>query len=360
MPFLIMMLSEGAWGEDDESAFRIIAARPEGGATPQGVRWWVKFCAEKGTSVYLADFSGEGRTWEMAQKEEWTLVKFAVWLRRKRGIQAPSIESYVSDVKSLFTKGGAVRVGTFQGEQSDKRWKELIKSYRGANRPQTTLREAMTTSMIFQAQSVLFNMDDPGMMTQMAALHTAVQAVMRGGELGVSKRGKIDSWSGVMGMHRGDVHWSGMFHPTQPHLKLNMFPLKKRSPKKATVILPWQDHPSNAAWLINKLFQVDPVPDGQPEEETPLFRNPQNNQPYCTEDWGMLVKMIARTLGLDDSNFGAHSLRIAGATLLYEAGFSLESIKLMGRWDTDIAEVYLRLRQGADLLSMGTAFQVAT
>jgi hypothetical protein len=64
-------------------------------------------------------------------------------------------------------------------------------------------------------------MEDPGMMNQIAALHTAVQAVMRGGELGVSKRGKIDSWSGVMGMHRGDVHWSGMFHPTQPHLKLN-------------------------------------------------------------------------------------------------------------------------------------------
>jgi hypothetical protein len=46
MSFLIVMLSEGVWDEDDESAFRIIAARPEEEPTPQGVRWWVKFCAE--------------------------------------------------------------------------------------------------------------------------------------------------------------------------------------------------------------------------------------------------------------------------------------------------------------------------
>ena len=47
-------------------------------------------------------------------------------------------------------------------------------------------------------------------------------------------------------------------------------------------------------------------------------------------------------LGLDPNMFGAHSLRIGGATAALEAGMSPAAIRAAGRWASDIYVLYTR------------------
>jgi hypothetical protein len=59
------------------------------------------------------------------------------------------------------------------------------------------------------------------------------------------------------------------------------------------------------------------------------------------------VKTLMSNLGLDPARFGAHSLRIGGATAAAAAGVPPSVIRVMGRWNSDIFEIYTRLTQQA-------------
>ena len=66
------------------------------------------------------------------------------------------------------------------------------------------------------------------------------------------------------------------------------------------------------------------------------------------------MKFVACAAGVDPSPFSSHSLRIGGATAALAAGMSPLTIRVMGRWDSDVYRVYCRLsRQSA--LRVGAA-----
>ena len=61
-----------------------------------------------------------------------------------------------------------------------------------------------------------------------------------------------------------------------------------------------------------------------------------------------MVQSLMARLGLDPRRFGAHSLRIGGATAALAAGLSPASIRAAGRWSSEIYQIYCRLsRQSA-------------
>ena len=65
-----------------------------------------------------------------------------------------------------------------------------------------------------------------------------------------------------------------------------------------------------------------------------------------------MVKWLMASIGLDPNKFGAHSLRIGGATAALAAGVSPAQIRLLGRWSSDVAELYMRMtRQAAGQFS---------
>ena len=53
--------------------------------------------------------------------------------------------------------------------------------------------------------------------------------------------------------------------------------------------------------------------------------------------------------GRDPARYGAHSLRIGGATAALAAGVSPQLIRMMGRWSSDIYEIYCRMSMEAAL-----------
>ena len=101
-----------------------------------------------------------------------------------------------------------------------------------------------------------------------------------------------------------------------------------------------------------KLFQLDPLKDGECAETTPLFRDTVTGVAVSVANVRRVVKWLMADLGLDPARFGAHSLRIGGATAALAAGFSPAQIRLLGRWSSDVAEVYMRMnRQAAGCFS---------
>ena len=61
-----------------------------------------------------------------------------------------------------------------------------------------------------------------------------------------------------------------------------------------------------------------------------------------TRELRAVVKVLMRSIGQDPSDFGAHSLRIGGASAAFAAGIEPSAIRLLGRWSSDIYEVYVR------------------
>ena len=84
---------------------------------------------------------------------------------------------------------------------------------------------------------------------------------------------------------------------------------------------------------------------------------PEDGPLFCTSDGAAVtvdmvrdeVKALMQSIGLDPGLYGAHSLRIGGATAALAAGVPPALIRLMGRWSSDVYEVYCRLSSQAAL-----------
>ena len=55
-----------------------------------------------------------------------------------------------------------------------------------------------------------------------------------------------------------------------------------------------------------------------------------------------VVRLLMRSVGLPPGLYGGHSLRIGGASAALAANVSEAVIRAMGRWDSDVYELYLR------------------
>ena len=58
----------------------------------------------------------------------------------------------------------------------------------------------------------------------------------------------------------------------------------------------------------------------------------------------MVKAMNMASIGLDPARFGAHSLRIGGATAALAAGLSPATIRAAGRWASDVYMLYTRCK----------------
>ena len=63
---------------------------------------------------------------------------------------------------------------------------------------------------------------------------------------------------------------------------------------------------------------------------------------FTTDDIRDIVRQCCAAIGEDPLQFGAHSLRIGGATALFAAGADPLHIRTMGRWSSDCYRLYVR------------------
>ena len=103
-------------------------------------------------------------------------------------------------------------------------------------------------------------------------------------------------------------------------------------------------------WLVERRARGIP-------ESCPLFCH-DDGSPITVREMCAQVKALMQSIGLDPARFGAHSLRIGGASAALAAGVPPGLIRIMGRWSSEVYEIYCRMSvQSA--LSVGKAIASA-
>jgi hypothetical protein len=77
-------------------------------------------------------------------------------------------------------------------------------------------------------------------------------------------------------------------------------------------------------------------------EDGPLFCW-TDGRSFTVNEVRSAVRACMQAAGRDPARFGAHSLRIGAATAALAAGVSPQLIRLMGRWSSDVYELYCRM-----------------
>ena len=122
--------------------------------------------------------------------------------------------------------------------------------------------------------------------------------------------------------------------------------------KGASVELPFDSSSeSNAAHNIWCMLKGMPLKEGEDPAATPLFRYSYKNETISVVQLERAVEEmmeVARLNGDWDGQGEAktHSLRIGGATALYDAGCPEMVIRLAGRWSSDCYMLYVRNAHG--------------
>ena len=96
-----------------------------------------------------------------------------------------------------------------------------------------------------------------------------------------------------------------------------------------------------ARWLVERRRL------GMPEDG-PLFCDARGVS-FTTTQVRDAVRRCMAAVGRDPLAFGAHSLRIGGATAALSAGVTPAQIRMMGRWSSDVYEIYCRMSEAAAL-----------
>ena len=92
---------------------------------------------------------------------------------------------------------------------------------------------------------------------------------------------------------------------------------------------------------LRRLYELDPCSEER-MRTTPLFRDAQGAAAFTVAKVRQMVKALMKAIGLGPVHFGAHSLRIGGATAALSAGIDPAVIRCMGRWASDVYEIYMR------------------
>ena len=180
-----------------------------------------------------------------------------------------------------------------------------------------------------------------------AALATAFCGLLRAAEMALQPG---ETWHPELNLSRADVKFYYDEHGAL-YVVLMMRPCKNGKylrGKTVPIVLAGGGtlvDPVSALW---ELYAGDPVPESV-EHVTPLFRiRSRGTTGSLTVDQVRIeVKTLMSSLGLDPARFGAHSLRIGGATAAAAAGVPPSVIRVMGCWNSDIFEIYTRLTQQA-------------
>ena len=122
--------------------------------------------------------------------------------------------------------------------------------------------------------------------------------------------------------------------------------------RKLPVVLPMRGEylsPGHMLWTLDRI--TDPVPSSA-RNTTPLFRDPATNKILTVDGLRSSLRAILSNIGRDGSAYGAHSLRIGGATAMAFCQASAEVIKDVGRWNSDAYLRYIRECRGEHMSYM--------
>ena len=215
------------------------------------------------------------------------------------------------------------------------------------------LRAEHVRSLIAQGYDIISHHG----LTRLTGFNVGRMALLRGGEFGVVQRSR--SFVPARDLHWGDTcvvwHTAADTGYSAPSLSLLVVSIKdqgKVRAKRIPIPIPAL-HPSGETndpacgySCMCRMWRRDAAHLTEAQRKvTPIFRSPEGRV-WATADVESMVKEAATFLGMPAGDFGAVSMRIAGATDMRAAhGMAgADMINAQGRWkDEDIGFIYQRV-----------------
>ena len=328
-----------------------------GGSLTPAVRHWLRFCVY---GRHVSPMRDTNLSDPLAVKvaDEAFLMDFALWLVLSkpsgRSISVDTAAKYISTVKAWHLRRFHRRIGA---DLELAGLKDMLKGMRRElGVPPKKVRYGVRTQDLAKAMESAYAPTAAGVgndverlnrLNKKAALATAFCGLLRAAEMALQPG---ETWHPELNLSRADVKFYYDEHGAL-YVVVMMRPCKNGKylrGKTVPIVLAGGGtlvDPVSALW---ELYAGDPVPESV-EHVTPLFRiRSRGTTGSLTVDQVRVeVKTLMSSLGLDPARFGAHSLRIGGATAAAAAGVPPSVIRVMGRWNSDIFEIYTRLTQQA-------------
>ena len=324
-----------------------------GASSTAAVRWWGKFCQwglGEGALRVVDSVAPLGEK----LREELVVMEFACWLVTERGVSPETARKYVSTVQAWHERQTGVRLA---GGLRLARLAAMLRGMEraeGGKRPRR-LRRGVTPQKLAEGMRRCLEGASADEANWVAALSVGLCGLLRAKELG---RGDAKASNWATDVTRADV--SFVRRGGADCAVLRMRPCEKgrmgTQGKTVKVWLVGGGRFLDPVAALRRLFKVDEVP---VEEwgRTPLFRERQG-EALSTRRVRNVVRALMAAVGENPTEYGAHSLRIGGATAAMAAGVPPAYIKMMGRWSSEIYAIYCRLSNVA-VINFGSAISSA-
>ena len=293
------------------------------------------------------------------------LEDFVIWLAvyRPSGqqVSAKSISKYVSSVRAWYSRFYRARLGV--GAQAG-RVNDILKGYaREVPQPPPLERHGCTPADLAGGMRRLYSGGDPLSLMWRAALSFGMVGLCRGCEFALSGSEPFEPDQHLVPTDVAFFNHGGRRHASVRMRKRK--DLRVLRGKQARVLISGGGVHFDASAALEQWMECRAQLGLRPD--SPLFCRP-NGQAITVDEVRDEVRRVMQAAGRQPHLYGAHSLRIGGATAALAAGIEPQLIRLMGRWSSDIYELYCRmsaqaaLRVGeaissADVSPIGPAFQ---
>ena len=330
------------------------SADKRGGRSSTGWRYWVTYCVHVlGVSPFQPRFAGNS---VVLRYEEW-LEDMACWVVEYRpsgrDVSAASVLKYVSSVRGTHKRFyGPLGVGA-----ANSRIPDLMKgAARLIPQPPPLERHGCAPAHLRLGLDARHGGGSSASLMWRAALTFGEAALARGCEFALdADRNEVFEAS----EHLTANDWS-TFSGADGVLNARMKMRKRKDlkvlrGKQSYVVLAGGGGCFDAvaevvAW-VRRRRELGLPDDG------PLFCH-ANGVSITTRQVREEVRAVMAAAGQRPELYGAHSLRIGGATAALAAGVPPGLIRLMGRWSSDVYEVYCRMSVEA-ALNVGRALASA-
>ena len=320
-----------------------------GASKTAAVRWWSKFCkAALGEGpLRLLENTAPLRT---KLGEELVVMEFACWLVKVRGVAPETARKYISTVQAWHERRTGVRLA---GGMSMARVAAMLRGMEnaeGGKRPRR-LRRGVTPQQLAEGLRRCLGGASASEANWTAALSVGLCGLLRAKELG---RGDARASNWATDITRADITFT--VRQGVECAVLRMRPCEKgrmgTQGKTVNVWLAGGGKFVDPVAALRRLYRVDAVPESE-WGRTPLFRE-EGGAAITTRRVRAVVKGIMAAIGENPDEYGAHSLRIGGATAAMAEGVPPAYIKAMGRWCSEVYAIYCRLSSAA-VLKFGRA-----
>jgi hypothetical protein len=333
------------WSDIRQRFLHAATADGTGGSNVTGVRWWLKFCLFGRSTLPFTRLTADSPLAEKLAAEE-LFMDFAVWLAvckpSGRAISVRTIRKYLSQVRAWHLRHFRTHLC---GDLDYKQMTDLLKGIcRHVTQPPKLRRWGVRTQDLAEAIRRFLSSGSVEDENWRAALEVAFCGLLRAAEFGVQDGEEFDP---ARHLTRADVSFRRDSEGRE-YAVVRMRPAKGAAgqAKSVPLILGGGGSLLDPVRALRRLFAADPVAT-EDAAATPLFRR-AGGAAIRTRETRQVVKALMAMLGLDARRFGAHSLRIGGASAALAAGLPPAAIRAAGRWASDVYEIYCRCsRQSA-------------